>query len=164
MTVHKNMFEQPISARYVRFNPRAWRSLGQICMRVEIYLCQVYQGKFLTISNPGLLWCANSRWQLFNRVLPPYSNIYLFFCVTPSGCSRSTEQLPTTTITVSSEKDLSVTRDVASGTKVNAFTQQENPSFTSVVKGLYSKGFRTTETWTTWLLIAWLLLIKVVIE
>lgn len=46
VTVHKNMFERRISARYVRFNPRAWRPLGQICMRVEIYLCQVYQGCF----------------------------------------------------------------------------------------------------------------------
>lgn len=44
MTVHKNMFERRIRARFVRFNPRAWRLLGQICMRVEIYLCQVYQG------------------------------------------------------------------------------------------------------------------------
>jgi len=44
MTVHKNMFERRIRARFVRFNPRAWRLLGQLCMRVEIYLCQVYQG------------------------------------------------------------------------------------------------------------------------
>ncbi|XP_078352964.1 lactadherin-like [Oculina patagonica] len=123
MTVHKNMFEQPISARYVRFNPRAWRSLGQICMRMEIYLCQVYQ-----------------------------------------GCSRSTERLPTTSTAVSSNNKLSVTRNVAPATKVNAFTQQENPTFTSVIEGLYSKGFRTTETWTTWLMIAWLLLLNVVIE
>lgn len=52
MTVHKNMFERRIKARFVRFNPRAWRLLGQICMRVEIYLCQVYQGTFLIKSNP----------------------------------------------------------------------------------------------------------------
>ena len=50
VTVHKNMFERRISARYVRFNPRSWRTLGQICMRVEIYLCQVYQGKFLKMN------------------------------------------------------------------------------------------------------------------
>ena len=50
VTVHKNMFERRISARYVRFNPRSWRTLGQICMRVEIYLCQVYQGKFLKLN------------------------------------------------------------------------------------------------------------------
>lgn len=44
VTVHKNMFDRQINARYVRFNPRAWTPLGQICMRVEIYLCQTYQG------------------------------------------------------------------------------------------------------------------------
>lgn len=44
VTVHKNMFKRRISARYLRFNPRAWTPLGQICMRVEIYLCQIYQG------------------------------------------------------------------------------------------------------------------------
>ena len=52
MTVHKNIFERPIRARFVRFNPRAWRLLGQICMRVEIYLCHVYQGTSLIKSNP----------------------------------------------------------------------------------------------------------------
>lgn len=49
MTVHKNMFKRRISARYLRFNPRAWTPLGQICMRVEIYLCQIYQGEFLQL-------------------------------------------------------------------------------------------------------------------
>ena len=52
MTVHKNMFERRIRARFVRFNPRTWRLLGQICMRVEIYLCRVYQGTFFIKSNP----------------------------------------------------------------------------------------------------------------
>lgn len=44
-TVHKNMFRsRPITARYVRFNPKGWIPLGHICMRVEIYLCHTYQG------------------------------------------------------------------------------------------------------------------------
>lgn len=43
-TVNKIMFEGHIKARYVRFNPRTWTPLGQICMRVEIYLCRTYQG------------------------------------------------------------------------------------------------------------------------
>ena len=52
MTVHKNIFERRIRARFVRINPMAWRLLGQMCMRVEIYLCQVYLGTFFTNSNP----------------------------------------------------------------------------------------------------------------
>lgn len=35
---------RPITARYVRFNPKGWIPLGHICMRVEIYLCHTYQG------------------------------------------------------------------------------------------------------------------------
>ena len=45
-TVHKNTFERRINARYVRLNPWAWTPLGQICMRVEIYLCKTYEGEF----------------------------------------------------------------------------------------------------------------------
>jgi len=55
VTVHKNMFDRQINARYVRFNPRAWTPLGQICMRVEIYLCQTYQGEFVWIHVQFLL-------------------------------------------------------------------------------------------------------------
>ena len=45
LTVHKNMFDWRINARYIRINPRAWTPIGQICMRVEIYLCHNYQGE-----------------------------------------------------------------------------------------------------------------------
>ncbi|KAJ7358755.1 hypothetical protein OS493_021531 [Desmophyllum pertusum] len=121
VSVHKNMFERRINARYVRFNPRAWIPLSQICMRVEIYLCQVYQ-----------------------------------------GCPRPTERLPTTATAISSDKALSATRDVASATTINRFTQQENPSITSVVGELYSKGFRKTASYTVWIMAAWLLLMNIV--
>ena len=47
LTVHKNMFDWRINARYIRINPRAWTPTGQICMRVEIYLCHNYQGEWL---------------------------------------------------------------------------------------------------------------------
>ena len=47
LTVHKNMFDWRINARYVRINPRAWTPTGQICMRVEIYFCHNYQGEWL---------------------------------------------------------------------------------------------------------------------
>ena len=46
LTVHKNMFDWRINARYIRINPRAWTPTGQICMRVEIYLCHNYQGEW----------------------------------------------------------------------------------------------------------------------
>ncbi|CAH3028552.1 unnamed protein product, partial [Porites evermanni] len=45
LTAHKNMFDWRINARYIRINPRAWTPTGQICMRVEIYLCHNYQGE-----------------------------------------------------------------------------------------------------------------------
>ena len=47
LTVHKNMFDWRINARYIRINPRAWTPTGQICMRVEIYFCHNYQGEWL---------------------------------------------------------------------------------------------------------------------
>ena len=46
LTVHKNMFDWRINARYIRINPRASTPTGQICMRVEIYLCHNYQGEW----------------------------------------------------------------------------------------------------------------------
>ena len=45
LTVKKNTFGRRLVARFVRINPRAWRTLGQICMRMEIYVCQLYQGR-----------------------------------------------------------------------------------------------------------------------
>ena len=47
LTVYKNMLDWRINARYIRINPRAWTPTGQICMRVEIYLCHNYQGEWL---------------------------------------------------------------------------------------------------------------------
>ena len=47
LTAHKNLLERRLNARYVRFNPRAWTPAGQICMRVEVYVCHTYQGKLL---------------------------------------------------------------------------------------------------------------------
>jgi len=38
-TVVKNVFPQAIKAKYVRFNPISWHTMGYICMRVEVYEC-----------------------------------------------------------------------------------------------------------------------------
>ena len=54
LTVHKNMFDWRINARYIRINPRAWTPTGQICMRVEIYFCHNYQGEWLHKKNWAL--------------------------------------------------------------------------------------------------------------
>ena len=89
---------------------------------------------------------------------------FFFLRVSLSGCSRSKDRLPTTTTTVFSDNKFPGTRDAAPVTKLKAFTQRGNPTFTSVVKRLHSQAIRKTVTWTMWLTIAWLLLINVVLE
>lgn len=61
LTVHKNMFAQSITARYIRFNPRGWVPLGHICMRVEIYLCRTYQGCPRLVEAPRTTTMPTSR-------------------------------------------------------------------------------------------------------
>ena len=71
LTVHKNMFDWRINARYIRINPRAWTPTGQICMRMEIYLCHNYQGEWLHKKLSITLTSATEQmwttWQKKNR-------------------------------------------------------------------------------------------------
>lgn len=40
-----NKLYSPILARYIRVRPNAWNQLGSICLRLELYGCQVTQGR-----------------------------------------------------------------------------------------------------------------------
>lgn len=59
-TVVKNVFPQAIKAKYVRFNPISWHTMGYICMRVEVYECMCWSAILNRILG-RLYWTTTTR-------------------------------------------------------------------------------------------------------